>query len=159
MFTLPCESVCSFPRSFQVISWSFIPSAGLDWISLLQRQRLGRKGCMADKWDVLGMQQDVDGVAALHVYSWWQSVRPPVQPCPVFAPLLFCTMWGQQYSGSWCYQQVPLKHPVALGRQGEITFAATQGLVPSFHRATGSSYSFTIFKPKGATLLFAVLWR
>lgn len=105
----------------------------------------------------------------LFVYSWWQPAGPPGQQCPMFAPLLLGTMQCQQYSASWYRQQVPLKYQVALGRQEEVMFAVTEGLVPLFHRALAfvicllflnqrvPPFSLWLFEDSKSPLLFSVL--
>lgn len=118
MFTLPRKGVYASGASLDLLC------PALDWTSFLQRQRLGRKGYVADKCDVLGTQQNVDGVAALCAFmvADCRAARPTV---PVFAPLLFRTMQSQQYSASGYRQQVPLKSQVALGREEEVMFVVT----------------------------------
>lgn len=130
----------------------------LDWISFLQRQRLGSKGCVAGKWDVLGTQQDVDGVATLCAFmvaDCW-AARPTVPyVCSFVAsyhavPAIFC-----QLTPSAGAPKI-LSSP---GKAGGSNVCGHIGPRAIISQGTGFCYLFIIFKPMGATLFFVLLWR
>lgn len=130
MFTLPVR--VSVPPRVTLRDPMDLLHPVLDWSSLSQRQRWAERLCSRQArcfGDTAGCRW---GGCSLFIHG------QPGQQCPVFAPLLFRAMWCQIYPGSWYRQQVPPKYPIALWRQEEIKFVATQGHVPPFHRNLAS---------------------
>lgn len=111
---------------------------------------------MADKWDVLGTQQDVDGVAALCVFMGRACrATEPTEPCVCFFVVSYHVV-------SAIFWQLTLsagapKIPSSPGETGGSNVCGRIGLCATISQGTGFCYLFIIFKPKGATLLSVVL--